>query len=452
MPSKDGFSTSPTTYDSPDGLYLNPFSDNVDHKPFTSALEASASRHTVVPRRRRGSDGFHGDGSKYTSHSRSRTLDDVSDGARHLRRSSSSRTAESSAHSRSRTMDDDADAAHPLRRSSSAKSWRSYVGNTRPHLSRMLSSHDDPPVEDVLDDPESETGQKEVMIHEIDRHDSLAGVALKYGITITDLRRANQLWASDSIHLRKHLYIPVEKARHPRLGLASSSQEHGLSTTGSSPAAIDSPVKPDHSPIYPVHKVPAIRLSYFPPSSTTSFAEPSSSRQHRGITSSTPSSFSDFPASDYQPPPATMSRASTSSSLLRAGPLSSLFSVLPIAASTRDELMSRLSVESASTSTTGTASDEEELEMNAVPTTPKSRQKLTHPATVVSPHHLPTSILPHLKAKRKPSGEQIALASNPIRTVQMQPAPLMQLPEHISRSSSKTSVDANVAWRAAEFR
>ena len=38
--------------------------------------------------------------------------------------------------------------------------------------------------------------------------DSIAGVALKYGISLADLRRANHLWASDSIHLRKVLYIP----------------------------------------------------------------------------------------------------------------------------------------------------------------------------------------------------------------------------------------------------
>lgn len=51
---------------------------------------------------------------------------------------------------------------------------------------------------------------------QVSPHDSLAGVALKYGVTIADLRRTNQLWASDSIHLRAVLYVPFEKARQSR--------------------------------------------------------------------------------------------------------------------------------------------------------------------------------------------------------------------------------------------
>ena len=37
-------------------------------------------------------------------------------------------------------------------------------------------------------------------------------MALRYGISLAELRRVNHLWASDSIHLRKVLYIPLEKA------------------------------------------------------------------------------------------------------------------------------------------------------------------------------------------------------------------------------------------------
>ncbi|EJU04147.1 hypothetical protein DACRYDRAFT_20770 [Dacryopinax primogenitus] len=51
----------------------------------------------------------------------------------------------------------------------------------------------------------------EVIVHEIRPTDSLAGVALKYNVPLATLRRTNKLWASDSIHLRSTLYIPISK-------------------------------------------------------------------------------------------------------------------------------------------------------------------------------------------------------------------------------------------------
>ena len=42
--------------------------------------------------------------------------------------------------------------------------------------------------------------------------DSLAGVALKYGVTVAQIRKCNKMWASDSIHLRNVLYIPLYAA------------------------------------------------------------------------------------------------------------------------------------------------------------------------------------------------------------------------------------------------
>lgn len=48
------------------------------------------------------------------------------------------------------------------------------------------------------------------MSHEqVSRSDSLPGIALKYGISLADLRKANQLWASDPVQLRQVLYIPI---------------------------------------------------------------------------------------------------------------------------------------------------------------------------------------------------------------------------------------------------
>ncbi|KAI0049942.1 carbohydrate-binding module family 50 protein [Auriscalpium vulgare] len=444
MPSKDGLSASPTAYDESwddHGLYSNPFNNEVADKPFTSALDVS-SRRTVM--RRRGSD----------SAVSTKSLGEASP------------RSPKTAHSRSRTVDDAPESVHPLRRSSSAKSWRSDAGNTRPHLSRMVSSRrsssQSPEDTKFEDDPAEQGGEKDVVIHEVARHDSLAGVALKYGIAIADLRRANSLWASDSIHLRNHLYIPVDKARHARRALAQPLQESTITAT---PAAERASAPPDSAPTtYFVHKVPATRLSYFPPSSSSpqlpSFTAPDSPIRTRTAPSS-PANLSDILSPDYFTPPATIAARpshTTSSSNLRNHTLATIFSVLPIPASTREDIISRFSVESTSSSVTG--SDDQEHEMRTVPTTPKSRVKLSSPIPFLSPrkstpnpkHASPPSFLSRTPSNGKGKGsrppdvvEHIALGSSPIRTVQMEPAPVMRLPEQMVRTASKTGSDADTS-------
>ena len=107
--------------------------------------------------------------------------------------------------------------------------------------------------------------------------DSLAGVALKYGITLADLRRANQLWTSDSIHLRKILHIPVDKTRQARQ-LREALIDSTLAPEPPSPTADSSTVSDSEEdapsiedPLLDIGKltirrVPASQLSYFPPS------------------------------------------------------------------------------------------------------------------------------------------------------------------------------------------
>ncbi|EJD34667.1 hypothetical protein AURDEDRAFT_117602 [Auricularia subglabra TFB-10046 SS5] len=62
--------------------------------------------------------------------------------------------------------------------------------------------------------------------HQVARGDSLAGVALRYGVSVSALRRANGLWASDSIHLRAALVIPDGREPVP-LPKPRRSVEHG---------------------------------------------------------------------------------------------------------------------------------------------------------------------------------------------------------------------------------
>lgn len=47
--------------------------------------------------------------------------------------------------------------------------------------------------------------------HDLVKDETLAGIALKYECTTEQIRRANRLFASDSLYLRQFLMIPVEK-------------------------------------------------------------------------------------------------------------------------------------------------------------------------------------------------------------------------------------------------
>ncbi|WWC91792.1 uncharacterized protein L201_006739 [Kwoniella dendrophila CBS 6074] len=88
----------------------------------------------------------------------------------------------------------------------SSRSGSEFTGSIRGNsfdLLRMTpgSEHDD--------------GQREVevMIHTIKPNESLAGIALLYGIDLATLRKCNKLWSSDPIHIRTHLYVPLEACK-----------------------------------------------------------------------------------------------------------------------------------------------------------------------------------------------------------------------------------------------
>ncbi|XP_069961905.1 GATA zinc finger domain-containing protein 14 isoform X1 [Bactrocera oleae] len=48
--------------------------------------------------------------------------------------------------------------------------------------------------------------------HDVEKTDTLQGIALKYGCSTEQIRRANRLFASDSLFLRQFLLIPVDKS------------------------------------------------------------------------------------------------------------------------------------------------------------------------------------------------------------------------------------------------
>ena len=282
----------------------------------------------------------------------------------------------------------------------------------------------------------------------VSANDTLAGVALKYGISVTELRRANQLWASDSIHLRQVLYVPLDKARHADLETVASllaqrpdSNRDGV-VRGAIPTSRLDTNASDSPPV--VQRIPSTSLSFFPPPSSSSSrpGTPPPGTPFDSVSSTTPFHARSRSRGIIPTPP----RASNLASNLRSTALSSIFSILPLNASTRDEIMSRLSIDSNSNSTTGTASDEDEHELTTVPTTPKLRANAS----------ASTSTAPLVRGSRRKSPprawvsrsgglngygdsysrdvEQIPLASSPIHTTQMQPAPTMQLPESMTRS------------------
>nr|BBE08146.1 LysM and putative peptidoglycan-binding domain-containing protein [Plautia stali] len=68
--------------------------------------------------------------------------------------------------------------------------------------------------------------QDQYIKHQVKQSDTLQGLALKYGVTTEEIRRANRLWANDSIFLRESLLIPCSS---PSTSV-SPSEDSGLNS------------------------------------------------------------------------------------------------------------------------------------------------------------------------------------------------------------------------------
>ncbi|KAG6820812.1 hypothetical protein H0H93_011106 [Arthromyces matolae] len=336
---------------------------------------------------------------------------------------------------------------HPLR-SAGLAPGPSDAGVTRPHLSRVLNV---PTLEDTSPgspDLSATEDEKDVLIHMVTPGDSLAGVSLRYGISLADLRRANHLWASDSIHLRTQLYIPVEKASRldpiPVDSLLSTPPDDDGVTGTSSPGDAHTEAKPKAKTSTQsfdsetIRRVPIAQMSFFPPpSGTKSSAIP-------------PASEEDTTNANVIRQPRYTSHPSSS--------LTSLLTSFPIAASTRDTIIARLSFESTSSGytdresdihelddvSTGSASDLNDFADESQPTpslvTPKAfyppvngQSRRNSPPSIIHARHLSTSPKSYI-----PSHPEI-------RTVQMEPSAEMQIPllPHRHRSPSGGKVSAH---------
>ncbi|KAI0752936.1 hypothetical protein C8Q80DRAFT_1149307 [Daedaleopsis nitida] len=440
---------------------------NQSQASFSSAIRRN---ETTPSKRRRGSDGLTrrgrtdhdpsnalGEGSSTGSHSRSRTVDDeVGGGSYWIPKRSTSQ--------------------HPLRTSGSLASSSSWTldHETRPTMRRMLSDSYDP------DDSTNQGngGRREVsvaqdremlvIVHEVQSKDSLAGIALKYGISLPELRRANQLWTSDSVHLRKVLYIPVDKtrqAKHIRMALIDLAMH---ATTETSVDANDTATKepsttvdhnlPDIGKIT-LRRIPASQLSYFPPSNhvphvengtSTTFQASATLSNGKGSRnrSALPVSFSRSNESSLQGVLDVFSTSfhatanhirQTSSSLFASGP--------PVRAPTT--LASRLSLESTSGTPSSTSDDMDwEHEMDIVTRANGGSRRRGHtPASsdVRSPRthvHQVSASLTDLHASPPAAIEEresVELDAGPFsRTGRSPSPPTPHTPTHRRNSSSRS--------------
>lgn len=344
---------------------------------------------------------------------------------------------------------------HPLK-SAAMRTAEFLDGITRPYLSRLVQSSsinndlfgvaESEPVSTL---PRIQEPTTEVLVHEVSPSDSLAGVSLKYGIDLIELRRANQLWANDSIHLRKTLLIPLHRAINAREYIVRDSAEDNADLVNLSGDTSDanSPIPPP-TPGTNVRRVPISQLSGFPPSSNSYRTTP---------LSGSPSTTSHTSPSTSPTKPGSLTRNNT----LNNHSLSSLLNALPIAASTRDEITSRLSLDSATSSQSDRRASSEDSghEMRNVQTSPKrpqsSRQHqssylLSSDSQTPRASHKPLKRLgnqsrngsAHEEANGQASHRSQRLSASPpaayishapthdpyIRTSQMEPSPGMKLP------------------------
>jgi LysM repeat protein len=384
------------------------------------------------------------------------------------------------------------------------------LGVTRPHLSRIINArtliNDNLPELDssTIKTPSASDEETEVIVHkasfikpssslffvadpiqcpQVTSKDSLAGVSLRYGISLANLRKANQLWATDSIHIRDVLYIPIEQAFRAREFIPESQ----ITSTSESPeSGTFIQAQPIHNsslteervessaahPLIPVCKMPSSKLTFFPPSSNKDFESKLNGPFQDVGTSLHLSESHKSPArsnSRYIPSPASNS-------------LSSILTAFPIGASTRDEIITRLSFDSVSSSSSDrsrTNSDEDighELDDVTKHTSCEDVDEMLMSTPKALHHPLHSQILPSQQGSRITSSSSIpknshirslSSTSSPrfyvsqayetaVRTYQMEPSPDMQLPNFKShtvvhssgtRAQEKTAKDSATVLR-----
>ncbi|PFH49755.1 carbohydrate-binding module family 50 protein [Amanita thiersii Skay4041] len=356
---------------------------------------------------------------------------------------------------------------HPLKSAGLAPDTGD-AGVTRPHLSRITqestldrsSSEQERPIKDVPGDVEEE--ELDVIVHKVivfatlaflqrsvsakvTPQDSLPGVSLRYGIPLAELRRVNHLWASDSIHLRDVLYIPLEMALRfrPPLFSVGDDEDNNDHLHLAGPSKVEEDDKTDWPTSVIVQRVPVSQLSFFPSAKSTSQLV----RDEPISTSSKP----------VVPPKRSDHQYHARNHASQSSSLTSLLTALPIAASTRDDIVARLSFDSISSSyddrSQNQSDNEENHELRDVAATrsssipsddPLDQESMNNPHTSkvdyyalhsrkisISPPNAASSKQRHDLTSSSPPSSYIPSSSSFgfIRTSQLEPSPGMQIPK-----------------------
>ncbi|KAJ7267648.1 hypothetical protein B0H12DRAFT_1229940 [Mycena haematopus] len=412
----------------PESIYFNPFADERQRTTAIDVPYLSNSHHRPTVRRRESGS----DSTTNSSVGSSSGLSVFTNTPRHM----------------SIKTDGAPDAVgngghHPLRSADLSSGFRNGAGVTRPQLTRIVNIPplvDAPPVpgaDMIIAEPPAD--EKVVLVHEVTSKDSLAGVSLKYGITMADLRRANHLWSSDPIHLRKVLYIPLDKTSRKELDptpLLVSTED--MEQAALSPAQVDT-----IGSMSTIRRIPVSQLSFFPPPSRPQEPE-------------TPPPPSELPPRTKHPPsrhtryPTAPASSSTLPGTAGSPSLTSILNALPLQPSTRDTIIARLSYDSTSSSYSDRDEDHElddvrrgtsldsTFPSNEVTPKAKARDTVAGPSAFARSYTRTTSA----SSVYGGGGAQYRRVGPP-RTVQLEPSPVMQLPFGTLRRKTGTMGQVN---------
>ncbi|KAH7889096.1 hypothetical protein F5I97DRAFT_1925666 [Phlebopus sp. FC_14] len=97
-------------------------------------------------------------------------------------------------------------------------------GEKLPFLTRLASERSGEAAHSGDSGVTNDEPGSDIIVHTVSPTDSFARIAIRYGVSIAALRRANHLWPSDPIHLRTELIIP-RGGRIPAKGKLASNRE-----------------------------------------------------------------------------------------------------------------------------------------------------------------------------------------------------------------------------------
>jgi len=98
--------------------------------------------------------------------------------------------------------------------------------------------------------------------HTLSSSDTLQGLAIKYSVKVADIRKANNMWAQDNIHLKKVLLIPTAPGAPVPDGAVPITSPRKIQKKPSGPIVAGSPSA--LSNISPDHRGPSSHLSRTP--------------------------------------------------------------------------------------------------------------------------------------------------------------------------------------------